>query len=359
MYNTKNNSKNISVAIIGCGRTGMRMLKTIYWAGQIDGYSLKIRVYDKDARKIEKDFYRQCPGLKDNETIRFIKVDVDTLNFQEKLLKEENSNDATYIVIAMGDDQLNLSVADDISKIYRKSRNFNNEQMPEIFTRVRSNDKTSPYFNDIKFLKERNINLFGTTESIFSDTTLFNTELENMAFAVHLAYWERTDKDENSEDFKEVYNDFKTSEYDRRSSMAAALHIPAKLCICEKIAKTDANNLTDENITVFAKCIKDDEDLLKRLVLNEHDRWNAFMLTEGYMTASSEDMMQYSKTTKKHKDELSMLHPCITDWDSLDELENTFNNAYNEDKHFKFYDKEIVEKIPVIYEIAKKRNGDN
>jgi hypothetical protein len=47
LYNTKGHDKRISVAIVGCGRTGMRMLKTAYWAGQIDGYTLKIRVYDK------------------------------------------------------------------------------------------------------------------------------------------------------------------------------------------------------------------------------------------------------------------------------------------------------------------------
>lgn len=359
LYNTKNNTKNISVAIIGCGRTGMRMLKTVYWAGQIDGYSLKIRVYDKDAFKIQKNFYRECPGLKENQTIKFVKTNVDTLNFQEKLLNEENSYDATYIIVAMGDDQLNLSVADDISKIYRKNRNFDKEKMPEIFARVRSKDKTGPYFNDISFLKERNINLFGTTESIFSDTTLFNTELENMAFAVHLAYWERTDKDKNSAEFKEVYNDFKTSEYERRSSMAAALHIPAKLCICDEIPKNDNNILTDKNIAIFEKSIKTNDKLLEKLMRNEHDRWNAFMLTEGYIPASLEEMMQYSKITKNHRDDLSMLHPCITDWDSLDIFENAFNTAYNKNKHFKYYDKEIVEKIPVIYKIAKSRKGDN
>lgn len=359
LYDTKGNGKNISVAIIGCGRTGMRMLKTVYWAGQIEGYSLKIRVYDKDACKIEKNFYRECPGLKDNQTIKFIETNVDTLDFQEKLLNQENSKDATYIIVAMGDDQLNLSVADDISKIYRKNRNFGKDQMPEIFARVRSKDKTGPYFNDTSFLKERNINLFGTTESIFSDTTLFNTELENMAFAVHLAYWERTDKDKNSAEFKEVYNDFKTSEYERRSSMAAALHIPAKLCICDEIPKNDNNILTDKNIDIFEKSIKTNDKLLEKLMRNEHDRWNAFMLTEGYIPASLEEMMQYSKITKNHRDDLSMLHPCITDWDSLDILENAFNTAYNKNKHFKYYDKEIVEKIPVIYKIAKSRKGDN
>ncbi len=359
LYDTKGNGKNISVAIIGCGRTGMRMLKTVYWAGQIDGYSLKIRVYDKDAEKIKQEFYRQCPGLKKEKKIDFIEADVNTLDFQDKLLKAGNSADATYVVVAMGDDQLNLSVSDDIYKTFRKSREFNDENMPEIFTRVRSEAKTSPYFNAADFIKNRNINLFGTTESIFSNTTLFNSELENMAFAVHLAYWERLGVDESSKEYKEVYRDFKTSEYDRRSSMAAALHIPAKLCMCEAIKNTGKDILTDENIAVFAKQLKEEKGLFDRLVFNEHDRWNAFMLSEGYDRATIDEMMLYSKFTKEHKDEGAMLHPCITDWESLDKLQSTFNEAYGKKKRFKFYDEEIVRKIPCILATAKEMNGDD
>ncbi|MBQ4559383.1 MAG: hypothetical protein IJA54_03540 [Tyzzerella sp.] len=359
LYNTKDNGNNISVVIIGCGKTGMRMLKTVYWAGQIDGYSLKIRVYDKNAEKIRKEFYGQCPGLKDEKTIGFIETNVNTLDFKKELLSQENSLDATYIVVAMGDDQLNLSVSDDLYRIYRKSRSFNDGQMPEIFTRVRSEVKTNSYFDNIKFLNDRHIHLFGTTESIFSDTTLFNTELENMAFAVHLAYWKRLNTEKSSEEYKEVYRDFKTSEYDRRSSMATALHIPAKLCMVDGIPKSDKNILTTENINMIAECLKNDKDLCNRLAMNEHKRWNAFMLSEGYQTATLEDMMLYSKTTKEHKDELSMLHPCITDWDALDKLEKTFNEAYNKDKQFKFYDQEIIEKIPVIWEKTQEMNGDD
>ncbi len=362
LYSTKGNGKNISAVIIGCGRTGMRMLKTVYWAGQIDGYSLKIRVYDKDADQIESEFVRQCPGLRNDKTIKFVKADVNTIEFRDELLKEENSKDATYIVVAMGDDGLNLSVSDDICKIYRRSRNFNKTQMPEIFTRVRSEDKTSPYFNDTDFLEKRNIHLFGTTESIFSNTTIFNSELENMAFAVHLTYRNKLCERKNSPEFQEVYHNFKTGEYDRRSSMAAALHIPAKLCACDKVPKTDKNNLNDENIAIFKECINNDKGLCERLAKNEHTRWNAFMLSEGFETATLEEMMLYSKTNKDndHKDELTMLHPCITDWSSLDNLEKAYNESYGKNnKPFKFYDKEIVEKIPLIWETVKNMNGDN
>lgn len=357
LYTT--NSDTISVAIIGCGRTGMRMLKTTYWAGQIDGYNLKIRVYDKKADRCCEEFLKQCPGLKDENVIDFIKADVDTLDFKEKILNKENSLDATYIVVCMGDDQLNLSVSEELYRMYRRKLSFNNEKLPEIFVRVRSEVKSTPYFENVEFLKERHIHLFGTTESVFSDSTIFNTELENLAFAVHLAYWERLGMKHDSEEYAEVRKNFMTVEYDRRSSMAAALHIPAKLYMCNNTIKADENILTQENIKIFDESIKKDAALLERLAINEHKRWNAFMLSEGYQAASIDEMLIYAESIGNHKDDLSMLHPCITEWEALDELEKIYNKKYIKNKNFKYYDKNIVKSIPQIWEVSQKANGGN
>ncbi len=359
LYNTNGNGNNISVAIVGCGRTGMRMLKTVFWAGQIDGYTLKIRVYDKDADKIHEQFKSQCPGLKDNKTIEFVKTDVDALEFKEKLLKKNNSLDATYIVVAMGDDQLNLTVADELYRIYRRSREFKKELMPKIFARVRSEVKSNAFFENTEFLEERNIHLFGTAESVFSDKTLFNSELENLAFAVNLAYGDLLGTNKGDADYDNAYKDFITSEYDRRSSMAVALHIPAKLCQCKDIPRTDGNNLNEKNIKIFAKALKKDSDLCKRLAINEHTRWNAFMLSEGYQPVSIEEMFKFGDITGSNRDDLSKLHPCITDWKTLDRVQNKFNARYNKDKKFKFYDENIVKSIPEIWQKAEMMKGDN
>lgn len=359
LYCTKNQGNHISVAIIGCGRTGMRMLKTVYWAGQIDGYTLKIRVYDKNTDKVQEKFYQQCPGLKGENAIRFVKTDVETLDFRENLLKEENSPDATYIVVAMGDDQLNFSTSDELFKIYRRNNGFDEENMPEIFARVRSNLKSQSYINENEFLTKRHIHLFGTAESVFSEKTLFNTELENLAFAVHLAYWGRLKEEKGSSAYEEAYLDFKTNEYNRRSSMATALHIPAKLHMCDNSADNMENIFSEavtQNIKTYASRIQDSKEL-ERLARNEHDRWNAFMLSEGYQSASKEEMLQYCKISKSHKDDLSMLHPCLTDWESLDDLSKTFNSACGKNKDFKSSDADIVRNIPEIIKKAKNMKG--
>lgn len=358
LYDTKGRGNTVSVAIVGCGRTGMRMLKTAYWAGQIDGYSLKIRVYDKAANACRQQFNRQCPGLKNEDTIKFITADVGSAAFEEQLLDPENSADATYIVVAMGDDHLNLSAADELYRIYRRHFDFQDRYMPEIFTRVCSQAKSSNYLKNEGFLESRHIHLFGTTASVFSDKTLFDTELENLAFAVHLTYWGALQLDKNTERYAQIIKDFKTSEYDRRSSMAVALHIPAKLCMCDQIPKTGGNILTAENLRIYAGCVSKDEALRCRLAINEHDRWNAFVLSEGYQPATFEQMHKYAEEVGSHKDDLSMLHPCITDWDTLDVLEKLYNSTYGKSKEFKKYDKEIVERVPEIWAVAQRMNGE-
>lgn len=366
LYRTKQHGNHISVAIIGCGRTGMRMLKTVYWAGQIDGYTLKIRVYDKNADRARESFYRQCPGLKEEAVIQFVNADAETCDLKEKLLEKDNSPDATYIVVAMGDDQLNFSLGDELYRIYRRNSFFEDEKMPEIFVRVRSNSKTQSYFKNIGFLTERHIHLFGTAESIFSEKTLFNTDLENLAFAVHLVYWKRLFLEKHLDEYKEVYLSFKTDEYSRRSSMAAALHIPAKLLMCDENAKNITDIFSEEARKVidnYNERIKDTKET-ERMARNEHERWKAFTLSEGYQLPSKEEMLQYSKTSHDHKDLLSMLHPCITDWDSLDDLAETYNRVHGKDKdgnykNFKEYDELIVQRIPEIIKKAREMKGEN
>lgn len=361
LYRTKQHGNHISVAIVGCGRTGMRMLKTVYWAGQIEDYTLKIRVYDKDADKAEARFHQQCPGLKGEKTIQFVKADVETLDFREKLLETNNSPDATYIVVAMGDDRLNISVSDELYKIYRRSNYFEDDKMPEIFARVRSNTKTQTYIHNADFLTRRHIHLFGTPESIFTRATLFHSDLENLALAVHLAYWQCLHAAKDSAEYKEALLAFKTDEYNRRSSMASALHIPAKLLMCDENTGNIKDFLSEEAAEVvknYSERIRDPKEL-ERVAKNEHRRWNAFFLSEGYQTASREEMLQYSRASHNHKDLLSMLHPCITDWDSLDDIAEAFNRAHGKNKDFKELDVFIIQSIPEIIQAAKKRKEEN
>ncbi len=328
----------ISLTLIGAGRTGTQMLKTAVWYGQIIDHDLKIRVYDNKADTIKKEFFGACPELDSTEyDIDFIKADVSHSDFAASIA--EHSGDMTYAVIAMGDDELNIAAADKLQGILRKINGFN--KTPPIFARVRSSLK-SENLSNTQYLKDRNIHLFGSIDTIYSEETLLNTELEKLALAVHLCYYGVLEKNSEDEAFQSAVKSFVGSAYNRRSSMASALHIAPKLYMAEK--------LKEQEFT--------DDDILDKLAQCEHLRWMAYTRGIGFSAATTEQMKKYAPLTGKDRDDMSKLHICLHGWDELDGLSDDFNSIMKieneEDKtDFKDIDRVIMKNLDLILEKAK------
>ena len=365
LYNTGEKGENISVMIVGCGETGMRMLRTVAWGGQIDGYSLKIRVYDKKARDIEKAFNVHCPELNPNfgYDIEFIETDVgagayeinekdtEALDFETVLKASGQLTDATIAYVFAGDDELNIDISERLFRIFRKGRGFG--KTPPIFTWVDEKSKFDLFSGSESYLEKRNINLVGSVENIFAQRAFFNSKLENLALAVHLSYKGKLKVSASSDEYAMAVKSFKNREYDRRSSMATAIHIAAKLHSCG-ILNTNEAELTDEKALDFSDYIIRHGDDMLRLAENEHLRWNAFMRSEGFSSAELETAQLYSKYNNSHKDELTKLHTCITDWDSLEQVEDFCKRVLNEDSPFRKYDFDIVRDTADIILLANK-----
>ena len=349
LFNLPNNSRAISVLLIGCGRLGMSMLKTVVWCGQIEGYSLKIRVVDKDKNKVEKEFYAQAPELKDNYGIEFFEADIESEDFEPTIQK---FSDATFVCVATGSDDLNIFAAESTYRIFR--RNYSG-YVPPIYTRVRKDIKSNTLNGTSSYLEKRNIQVFGTTDSIFSNKRLFHSKLENLALCVHLCYCGALSEPSDSFKYKKALNEFYTSEYSRRSSMAVALHIPAKL------HSYGINTNTSDNLEplVYEEDIHNYENniSIEALAKNEHDRWNAFLRSEGFRTASIKTFEKIASLTLSSKDELAKLHPCIVTWEKLDELQEKYDDLRKtinlKENNFKNNDIDIISKIP---QIIKKAN---
>ena len=343
--------RDISALLIGCGRLGMSMLKTIVWYGQIGGYSLKIRVVDKNANKIQKELYAAAPELKEYN-IKFYDIDIDSEDFEAVT---EKFSDTTFICVATGSDDLNISPAENI---YRLLRRKYSSYMPPIFTRVRKDIKSDNLNATSSFLDKRKITVFGTSDSIFSNNKLFNSLLESLALSVHLCYSKVLDMPSDSFEYRKALNAFYASEYSRRSSMAVALHIPAKLHACGINFNTspDCETLiSDEDLIRYEELIKDEETLTK-LAKNAHDRWNAFVRSEGFRKADIDTFKKFVHLTRSSKDEIAKLHPCIVSWDKLDivqkeydELREKLNLSIN---NFKNNDADIIRQIPNIIKKA-------
>ncbi len=349
LYSTPDGTTDISVMIIGCGDTGKRMLKTVTWCGQIEGFSLKARVYDIDAEKLRSEFFGEAPELKNKEyDIKFIGTDVKSDAFIKNI---KDSLDATYVFIATGDDALNLETAVKLRGIFRrKVGNYDLE--PKILTRIRDDFKTANIKSN-KYLKDRNIVAFGNVSDLFEEKMPFETKFERLSLGVHLAYSKMLGTDPDSNAFKEHCDAFYSQEYNRRSSMATALHISAKLHSCGVLAHNEYD-LTDAVADRFEQMLKQNKNLARDLAKNEHTRWNAFFRSEGYHGATIKEVERYALKVGKHKDMLSKTHPCITDWDSLVKLADRYNKIASKNEDFQAFDVEIVEAIPEIIRFALK-----
>ncbi len=348
LYNIPNGGKDISVMIIGCGRTGIQMLKTVAWAGQINGYTLKIRAYDKND-KVKENFFSQAPELDSDEyDIDFVTADILSSDFENKI--GENL-DATYVFIATDDDNLNLKTAAYIRGIFR-SQGKKYDNFPQILVRIRNDFKASSLKNN-PYLEERNIKAFGNASDLFEGELPFETKFEKLSLGVHLAYNDALSLEKTSEKYIEACESFYCEEYNRRASMATALHIAAKLVSCG-VMRYNQCDLTDDIAKVFEDTKLKDENCIDSLAKSEHTRWNAFYRSEGYHSATMDTVKLYAKKNNSHKDKLSKTHLCITDWDSLIALQNEYNALMNDNKDFQEYDYKIVRAIPDIIRFASK-----
>ena len=367
LYGLPANRDTISVAVIGCGRTGVRMAKSVAWCGQMDGKKLKLRIYDKDAAAIEQQFLAQCPELKASCDIGFCQVDMATADFEKQLMDPETgSRDATYCIVALGDDEENMETAERIFRHYRSRNGY--DFTPTILARVRGATKTEIYSgHENAYLRDRGIHTFGGVEEALAGDTLFHSSLEWLSFAVDLCYWgllpEKDPTDMTNRELKAYLAEenvamcrkaFLHSEYARRSSMAVALHIPVKLHSCG-ILPAEEYLPSDETARNFRKALVADPTLAERLARNEHQRWNSFMRSEGYWSASWEELKAFYPQVQNNQDPLSKRHLCITDWENLDALNEKYL-ALNPPKRkdFKKSDFDLIRGIPKIVMLANR-----
>ena len=272
---TENGNKKISAVVVGMGRYGTEFVKTLAWYGQMDGYELEINAFDKDPDALSK-FTALAPELM-SETHNGVYVEgeaqykitvhsgvaADTIDFAEKIGK---ITDATYVVVALGNDDLNIHVATQLRMYFERLKIkpviqaiVYSTQQKQALTGLR-NHKKQPY----------NITFIGDTEYTYTKDVIVDAVLEKDALAGHLGLRQEAD--------------FWSSEYNYRSSMALAIHKKARLhCKIPGAGKKEPTPA--------------EEQILGPL---EHRRWNAYMRSEGYIYSKSPDPRTRNDLAKMH-----------------------------------------------------------
>lgn len=287
---TEEGVKIISAVVVGMGRHGKEMVKALSWYGQMDGYRIEINAFDRD-KLAQARFVDLAPELMspvyngvdiDGEAQYKITIhsglDVQTVNFTDEVKRIRN---VTYIMVALGDDDLNINTAVNLRM------HFERIGIHPVIQAIVYNSRQKRALEGIKNFRGQkyDIDFIGDLDSSYAADVIIDSELEEAALKIHLKWGKE--------------EEFWNYEYNYRSSMASAIHMQARIeCKIPGAAKKE-KELTDE-----------ERNIIESL---EHRRWNAYMRAEGYVFSGSKD--------KSSRNDLAKMHHDLVDFSSLSEME--------------------------------------
>ena len=275
----ENKIKNIGAVVVGMGLHGTEMTKNLAWFGQMTGYKITIDTFDVDPLAEEK-FKSLCPelmkeGYNGNFTILdeaqykitvHSGVDVDTKAFDDAL---EKLPFATYVFVAMGEDEKNISVAIKLRTLFERRG-----MKPVIQSIVYDSDRNLAMQGITNYKGQPyNIDFIGDIKTCYSENVIIRADIEQVAKKRHMAWG----ADEAS---------FFKYDYNYKSSIASAIHRRMKeLCGVEGIKKAPSERTDAERQSI-------------RIL--EHNRWNAYMRSEGYVYGGTPSPDGRNDLAKKH-----------------------------------------------------------
>lgn len=335
----KNSVNNqISVLIVGCGKLGREFLKTITWCGQIIDHKLNINIVDLNANKIKEKINIIYPELIENYNYNFIEADIYSEKAINELNKLKNQN-INYVMVALDTEQKSIGAAIFLRRYFLEQDKNSYSRMPSINLWVEKNDKKIQ-IDSLKhdsIINSYNLNSFGSIEDMYNTKSIVNSEIEKLAMQVHGVY--------NPSDIENNLEGFYKLEYNKKSSRAVGVHIKYKLySILKDNYFGDLENDLENNIEEVLRQYNNikDESVIQKLTKNEHNRWNAYVRTDGFKYIAKEEVLKYKDFTQNTKHFLAKLHPAIVEFEELEEVEKYLQ------KDFKSADIDIVNNIEKI-----------
>ncbi len=328
--------------IVGFGGTGLEAFKFLYEYSAFVGPDMKkspFKCYaiDEKMNKMAGLVREKMPAIGEDE-LSLIQAAVDSEEFWTSV--KAIIKDLNYIVIALNNDSLGLSLAVNLFKYAIKNRSAN-QPMLKILVRCYDNGNEKRMIevsqNLNKSIKDHNIEiiLFGQEQSIYScDTVLsdrtlkeameFNKVYENSELPAQLQ-WQ---KNFGQEQILQLMTKKKMSRYhaiydiNRRiaQNISNSLHSRTKMVLMGFGENDLSGRLklycdyvnTRKVGTTDYKCGHGDAQLLLNIAMVEHERWIASHKLMGYTYNSENDSVQ------KH-------HKCICAWDKLDQITQSYD----------------------------------
>lgn len=278
--------KLISAVVIGLGKYGSEMTKTLAWFGQMDGYRLEINAYDK-YEKAESRFCTLCPELMDE---KYNNQFTDDGEAQYSITVHENIDiesrelfsalnelrDITYVFVSLGSDEANIRTSIRLRSFLAKRNLY-----PRIQAVVNEPDRSHALKGIANHSNQTyDIDFVGDVKSFYAVGSIIDSAIDAEALKRHMK-WGKED-------------DFWKYEYNYRSSVASALHRRMKaVCNIPGVDKLPSEREEGEKL---------------KLRMLEHRRWNAYMRSEGF-------------TFSPVRNNLAKTHNCLITYDDLTEEE--------------------------------------
>lgn len=317
-YPLVNYVHNGALRVLLCGfhATNIAVLQAVAWCGQIGGCSLQIQVLAQNVETEAANFKALFPGLMDgHHNISFISYH-NKLEFQQKFA-EHQMHRANYIVVAENDCDTTIDHAVLLRRmIYQADPSF--ASAPPIFAHVENNEKAAAVTllrtAEAKLARRMSYQItpFGTAGEIYSYRNITGSDLERLSQNVHLVYEDIfSDSPIDVPAALERYNLF---EVNKNSNRANALHIRYKLLMLG-LDYTDSPDAEEVDLADYLT-----EDSLVQLTHAEHDRWMAFLESEGWTSATVEQSKAYQASgisKGRHNCPLLQMHPYICPFEEL------------------------------------------
>jgi hypothetical protein len=291
---------DFNTLIIGFGQIGTQVLRRLIEQGQFEGSTFNATVIDKYMNILQGRFEHLYPGVKANYNIHFVEAEIGHTKFYLEIKKVIDR--INYIVIALGNDNLNIQMALELLEI----NSIKNKKLLKIFVQL---DDESHWRETLSEYKNQ-IGIFGESCKVFSEKNILQGEAEKQGRIVHKVYCN-------------LYGDSrpfdKITSHEQLSNISVAEHLYAKVRLLgydsleSFSAKYSNNEEYKENLSEVQKL---------NLSIGEHLRWNAFHFVQGWTSLPIAEILgdNQDEKYKNRKNTDVKMHSCLTSWQELEEL---------------------------------------
>lgn len=343
-------TKDLTVTILGTGFIGTEMFLSTYWMGQMLNCNLKINVLSQEEEnrfwnkidyinpEIRLTTQKGDPILRIKANaepadpyceVKYYPCDVKSSEFIDHLTdKKNNILDTDYFLVSLGSDEINISAANTVRKYVGQHHIETRSPNKAIITYVVYDSQLTDtlngkrYFNHFGEGFDVYMQAVGCLRDVYSVKNVFMTDHDAMAEKSYDAYAALQDFKKRADIHKKRMAD----EYKYWADMAKVMHTKYKMY---------SLGLCKASVFDYNPCVKDDKEALK--AYNERLKIHNAQFEKRFSEALEAEMAEFVKIAKgtvvpvspyQSKDSMRLLHEMA--W-----LEHRRWNAFTRVKGFR------------------------